>query len=823
MNVRPGGVLDGMRGVVDFSVSGGLIGGKSFSDLELQLESVGDGFRLKKLEVVLPGQSKLEIAGEVEADGEGPAFEGMFKLDTPDLRRFLNWSGYGGPLVPARGALRLLFASRIRLTSKRVEFIESSGKLGDAGFKGAFAHDLDIDSWKLEASVDALDLDRYLVPGKGVIDSSPLAVFLVRPSRWIKKFPALLRGKSDLAVKIGALIGGKKTYNDFEADLRFNNGDLAIHRISYKAGAQESVKMSGNIANLGSKPQTYMQINLAADSLSRVVPMTVIPDLPELERVFSGLGSANLDLQFTGVEDAKRVDMRLRGRGELASSKMQVEAAFSGVPERPGDGQISWRLQLENASARALLDQLHIPEAGAAWKGSGDKSRFEWNGKGTINLLLPFSARLYLPGAAFTLKGAIEKDKGYRFSDVRLNLKVEDSARLRERLTGRPASPAPVVPLTLTASLDGGKDDLVIAGASGAAGGAPYTAYGRVKLGGDYPEITLNLKPGRFDLPLLLGFLFDAELGAGDNQGGGGLSSAVLDAGRLHHFSLDLDLETPQLYLGRGLSVRRASLNLQVGAGSFEIQNLSGELMGASLRASLRLEDDGNGILQGRAGLAVSSLPLKSVFQGKGRRDVLLGLVSGKVELETRGRSLAGLVSALSGSGEVQMTDAEILLPDLFASSLVAGAAQNADELENAMKNSIGWRLAHYKTGPLRLRVVNGVLHIGKTPFVLGGGKGEFNVRADLLGRKLEAKWLFPLPDLKAAPQLGVSYSGPFPALDKQVDFSALKRYITGRRIEREARDSRKAATKTGGPAIPAGLIKQKVSDLPGLSGAVPE
>jgi hypothetical protein len=245
--------------------------------------------------------------------------------------------------------------------------------------------------------------------------------------------------------------------------------------------------------------------------------------------------------------------------------------------------------------------------------------------------------------------------------------------------------------------------------------------------------------------------------------------------------------------------------------------------MGASLRASLRLEDDGNGILQGRSGLALSSLPLTSVFQGKGGRDVLQGLVSGKMELETRGRSLAGLISALSGVGEIQMTDARVLLPDLFASSLVAGAAQSADELENAMKNSIGWRLANYKPAPLRLRVINGVLHIRKTPFSLGDGKGELNMRADLLERKLDAKWLFPLPNLKAAPQLGVSYSGPFPALDKQVDFSALKRFITRRRIEREAKDSRKAATKTTGPVIPAGLIKQKVTDLPGLSGAVPE
>ena len=812
-----------MESAIDIQVSGGLIGGKSFSDLDLKLESGGNGLRLKKLNVVLPGQTRFEITGQDGADGVGAVFEGAIKLDTPDLRIFLNWADLEGVLVPARGGVRLSLASRFRFAPGRLEFIESSGRLGEAGFEGSFVHNLKSNSWKLKASIDTLNLDHYFTPVKGTSKSPPLHFSLLRPSRWVNRFPTLLEGERDMSMKIGRLTLGARTYSNFEGNLRFNNGDLAVHRIVYSPAAGERVKMSGNIADLGSKPQSYMQINLDAPSLAKLIPAEVLPDLPELESILSGLGAARLDLQFTGVEDAKQVRVQLRGSGMLAGSTVKIETGFSGVPERVGDGQISWKLKVENSSATALLDQLHIPKAGAIWEAKGEKSLFEWKGKGSINLLLPFSARLHLPGASLSLMGTIEKDNIYRFSDVRLNLKVEDSARLRSRLTGRPVKSAAPVPLTLTASLDGGKDALVIAGASGAAGGAPYNAFGRIKLDGDHPEISLNLKPGRFDLPLFLGVLFDIDPGAGEGERRSGFSSAVLDVKRLHDVLLDLYVETPQLRLGRGLSLKRAILNLHTGSGRLEIRKLSGNLLGADLRATVRLEDDGNGILKGRSRLALAALPLESVFQGKGGREVLRGMLSGEVELQTGGRSLAGLISALSGSGKARISEGQGLFPDLFATSLVTQAAQNAGELEKAVTNSIGWRLAAFKPDPLSLRIRNGFLYIGDTPFAQGAGKGVFTMRASLSAGSLDAKWQFPLPDLEAAPRLGISYSGPFGALVHQIDFGPLKRFVTRRRIEREVEDTRKAGAKATESSIPAGLIKQKVTDLPGLSGAVSE
>ncbi len=815
----PAVLPEGLGGGIDLNIAGGLIGGKSFSELTLKLVSNGGKLSISGLNVMLPGQSGLKLAGDFIKEGTTPLFSGNFELETPDLRQFLNWVGYDGALKPQRGALRFSLASQIRLTPQRVELRQSSGKLGNAGFSGFFMHDHETSALRLKASINALDLDRYFKAGKDDPGFAPLSFSLVRPSKWAKRFPALLRGKSDLSLNIGELRHKGRVYKGFAGDLRFNNGDLAIHQIAYSTELDESVSLSGNIANLPTKPQTYLQIKLVTPSLARAVPAFVLHDLPELEGGLAGLGAADLDLRFTGVEDAKQVRMSLRGSGELAGAGAQIEAGFSGVPERAGDGQLNWRLRLENASARDLLDQLKIPKIGEPWGAGKGKGVFEWKGKGTINLLLAFSARLDLPGAKFSLKGTIEKDKSYRFSDVRFNLRLEDSAILERRLTGRAGRHSAKIPLTLSASLDGGRSDLVIAGASGAAGGAPYTAYGRMKLDGKRPEISLNLKPGRFDLPLLLEILFGVE-GANNDAGRvAGFPSSVLDASRLKRFALRLEVETPQMALSKNLFLKQAVLSLRTGSGVFEVQTLSGQLMSASLLGSVRLEDDGNGILRGQAGLVLENLRLKDILKSLDGREAVKGVVSLKADLETDGRSLAGLVSTLRGSSDIRMSGGEVLIPDLFASSLIAGAAQSADELEKAMKNSIGWRLTPYVPGALRARISNGVLRIENAAFAMNGGTGNFNLVTDFTARKLDARWQFPLPNLKDAPLLGIAYSGPYSRLAAQVDYSALMRFITRRQIEREAEESRKEAIKSKTDALPTGVIKQNVIDLPGLAG----
>ncbi len=806
----------GLEGEVGFKIAGGLLGGKRFSDFEAKVKSDGSQFSLAPFKVTLPGQSGFEVSGRFENSSDALGFNGSFALVTPDLREFSEWAGYSGVFAPGRGGLGFQIKSKISLDPQGVEFADLTGKLGGARFGGDFRRSFSGIGNKLDVDIERFDIDRYFAAKATNSAAAGLSFTPVRPSLWAKRFAVLLKGKSDLSVKIGKLSHGGAEYKNFSGDLRFNDGDLTIHRFSYETGRDKKLEISGSITDLGTRPQTHLQIKLKSADASGAVPDYILENLPELKRL--GLfGRAGLDLRFTGVEEGKRVRMELRGGGIIGGSKALIEADFAGVPERADDGQIKWRLELVNSSAGDLLDQLNIPGRGGGW--DAGEGVFEIKGRGAINLLMPFSASLLLPDMQVSLAGTIEKgEEKYRFSDARFNLKMQDFRLFERRLNGSFSGAQPV-PLYVTAALSGSMNDLVVAGASGAAGGAPFSAYGRMVLDGERPQIELNLKPERFDLPLVIGGLLNAR--ADEESAGGRLwSASPFDVERLHGFMLDLNMETAQLRLSDGMVLKNASFNARIGKGVFEVQTLAGQLMGGQLLGSASFEDDGSGALEGRLGVVLEGGRLAEIFKGAGAREIVEGAVSVKAELDARGRSLAGLVSSLDGPASISITGARLGVPDPFATALIAGAAHEAGDLERAMKNSIGWGASSYVLDKIRGRVSNGVLRIEEAAFVMDGRKGSFKLFSDFSTRNVDARWAFPLPGLKDSPLLTVVYSGPFSELRARADISALLRYVTGRRIEREAEDSRQKAIGGRNNIPPAGVIKKNVRTLPGLSGA---
>ncbi len=799
----------GLRGDVDLRIAGGLLGAKRFSDLEARIKSDGRQFSLAPFKLVLPGQSRFEVSGRFENTAETVGFSGNFGLATPDLRSFSQWAGYSGVFAPGRAAFGFEIKSKIRLNSQTLELADSQGKFGGAGFSGDFRRGFSSSGNRLNVSIERFDVDRYFAAAR-------LSFTPVRPSLWAKRFPVLLKGKSDLSVKVSNLSHGGEKYKNFSADLRFNDGDLTIHRFAYETGQDKKLEISGSITDLTTRPQTHLQIKLKSSDASGAVPGYILDNLPELEKGLGIFGPAGLDLRFTGREEGKRVSMKLRGGGTIGGSTALVEADFAGVPERAADGQVKWRLKLVNSSAGALLDQLRFPGSGGGW--AAGEGVFEIKGRGAINLLMPFSASLLVPNMQVSLAGTMEKEKNYHFSDARFSLEMQDLRLFERRLNGR-FSGADPVPLYVTASLSGSMDDLLVAGASGAAGGAPFSAFGRLVLDGRKPRMELNLKAERFDLPLVAGGLLNARGGVEDT-GSRGWSSSPFNVARLHGFVLDLNIETPQLRLSEAMVLKNASFNTRIGEGIFEVQTLAGQLFGGRLLGSASFQDEGTGALKGRAGIVLEGIDISEIFKGAGKREVVEGAMSLKAELDARGRSLAGLISSLDGSALITITGARLGVPDPVATAMIAREAHEAGELERAMKNSIGWRISPYVLDEIRARISNGVLRIEEAAFVMDGHKGSLNLFSDFSTRNVDARWVFQLPGLKDAPPLAVVYSGPFRGLRARPDISALLRYVTGRRIEREAEDSRQKAIGGKNDVRPAGVIRKNVKILPGLSGA---
>ena len=787
--------LPGIPGHIGFDVPGVILGGGVIRNLQLDADLVGTAWKIDQLTADLPGQTIVSLSGlfsrQEDENGKRNGFEGQARIRSDQPLAFSKWwlddAPTSGQLTPFDLSGQVLIKSdhiQVSDLDLSMEGDRASGYID--WYAGAPENERKGDALSINLDAERINLDAVMGVGS----------LLLRNSTGSR---APLQDIA-LDIETNQLVSGSFEGNSLSAKLRLAKGGVEIDQLSVDDFAGATISAHGFLQDLSSgTPHGKIEGKISADDLEGLSALIeqLVPDQPVASwfaRHQGAMSPADLSFSISGGNAERGLSAKLDGT--LGGGNASLEGGLDGALADWAKGDLDLSVDMDNPDGRKLLSLMGL-------------------GDGLIDLpKLSVSAKLkgaLADGAAFT--GSLKADDGALSYEGKMQF-TPDS---REGLTSKGqvafetddlapylmaagislSNPAESLPVSLKAALTLEDKALAVSQVKGQWNDQPVS--GALKL---TPRVNDRLLKGDIELGDMDGiWLGETVLGAGrltavDRNWPDLAFIAPVTTGNELPIKVDLSVKARSLELAapyifqqpsfslvwqdRGLSVRDFKALLQGGkvSGGLDLNNVEGE---AVLKTHLRIDN---------AALA----PL--VWERDGR-SVAHGQLGVNLDVESQGRSMAGLVSGLSGTGTFTLKDATLnyLNPSAFAQVIRAVDAGMELDNEDIRKAFI----SHMDAGSTEVSSVEGT-------FVIAGGalrasnieadadilKSRGNLVIDLPNQTLDGDWSIKVePNAEdavtgAQPEVGLAFSGPMEAPKRVVDVAPFTGYLTIRAFERE-------------------------------------
>lgn len=800
------------RTEASLSIEQATLGGDVVSNLVATLEQNQRQLNIKRLAAALPGGARLVTSGAFEGSQSGSRYIGRIDLRGASLARFSAWAGRGTSVaLPTRDAAFSVVGD-VALGSKEISGQHLTIDIGRNTLTGEL-------NWKAGAPQQiALNFEG------SEFDLTPLVPGEAEPVQALRELIAGLAGikganaavgatDADIRLHVDRLVVGATTFLDAVAELKLAAGNLTVPQLRLVSAEGYAVEVRGDIANLA-RPAAKGTLTwlLTADTAAGAGALARVAGLPG-------------DLVPSDKDAELLVPLRLAGRLQVGSKGPDSqELAVDGTLAhtriagtlRLGAHKASWRdrpadiaLTLEGPGVARLLARgaggLAANPPSQASGGDGD--RLVLRAIGTTKGGMTSLAVVESEGARAEYRGRASLD-----DDGRLGLDGELTMSIAE--LGRALGLAQIVHRTgLRGSVDGSvkvernADRLKLSAAGLRIAGIETSGTIAIEAAtrGVYP-VSGDLRLDQGSLP---GFfaLLTATQAAGRRSAERG-SASVWSEGALDLAMLDrlagsrLRMELARLALAPGLDVTEARVELAVKPGSLDIKLSESRALGGQVAGSLVLEKAAAGVRVVANGL-LNGLKLERLSPAGGQPTVAGGL-SGHVKAESTALSPRGLIVALSGSGEVLLSQARLNRWNPGAIGLAADAVLSAKgeiqpgslrpQLELALQAS-GVGLGSPK---LTVTLADGALRTAPLVLNVPNGRLTGRVAIDLDQLLIDGDWRIEPRNTPQPPGLStrseypgvtVAYSGPLAlvtGLEPKLDIEALEREVAVRKVERE-------------------------------------
>ncbi|MGX1096640.1 hypothetical protein ACSSVZ_000655 [Amorphus sp. MBR-141] len=777
------------QGVVTARLASVVAGGAVIEDIAAEARATEDGWRILSARARLPGATRVETSGLLRV-GEPISYDGEIGLASSEPGNFARWwRGGQGAAIPIRSDLGL--DGRIRVTAEEIAMpalqLTAAGTtlLGSLRYRtpkpdvrGAL--DLDLRAERLDAAplvalAQALAIDR---PDPAALSAVGSDVTLDLTADTARYAEAEGQGLTVAA----SLIDGAFTLERFEI------ADLAGARL---AG-------SGSFALAGDRPSGRLSGTLEATDMAGIAGLVaeVAPASPLarwLAATAPALAPADLAFEVSGQGMRRSSDVAVSLSGTAGGTDVAVSADMTGTREAWRNGSVSGRASLSNPSGDVLLSQLGFD---AIPVGDGAPSTLEVTVDGTPRTGLSSSLTARLVGVDVSADGTLSFPADEKPSiDASVAVTSDDVSALAIA-TGR-ALPVLVggTPVELRGRVAGSTDTVELSRLTGSVAGVRISGQATVDRTADPAKVRGGLRVGEVDGRLLSEFVLgpDAWSSAGDtvwpDQGFGPplLSGA----------EIALDVATDTLWAGSA-RIDDARFGLVLGPDRMRLDDVAGHYAGGDVAGNLALaRADGQATLATR--IALTGADFETLAWQHDGEPVATGTLDLTVEADAIGRSVSGMVSALSGSGTFALRDGVLrhLDPAAFRTAIDAADA-GADLQEAAVAEAFRRASAG---GSLRFDHISGTLAIAAGAVRVGevevgtdaatvDGSGLLDVAKWTASGSLGLSVVPPDPDLvpDTMADVNVSFSGPLPAPSATLDAGPLASYLTLRATEIERR-----------------------------------
>ena len=787
-----------------------VIGGGTAQDIGLAGHVSGAGLGIDSLTARLPGLSRLDASGELDADGGGK-FDGQVRLWGANLGGFANWAVPGAGVADKGGASSYLIDGAFAADASHFRAEHVRAEVSGTTVTGAVTY-ASAEPRALSVSLDSgrLDLAKLLdVP----IAGAALSALLTAPDAEAGKpaaggLRAMLSGDTHLDLRIGHLITAQGGLREVSAKLDRSNGRLDIPGIDFSTEGGLALHVEGALASKAGTAEGQLRLTLAAPdgkSLAEGARLAGYAELP------AGAASAlaalaplslagSLQIGGSGVE-GERLNLDGSANGSRATVSIDRDSSDADLL----GSRIDVAAGLGNADAGRLLAQLaaalgsNLPQATATGAG---KLTLRLSGVPQTGMVTTAALAAEALHGTFEGRSAIDEAGGIGFAGA-LDLEaVAAATAVSLAHLDHLLPPPPAGPLKFSAQVRRDAGKLAISDARATFGGETLTGAAQLDSTAAPPKLTANLATASLRLDKLLATLVPAD-GAGTHQTMQGATAPPsawpeqpLDFTALAGFAAEIEATAGKLTLPQGIDIADAKLTAVSSPGGLELTLAQGHFARGDISGHARLSKQTAGAgLELDAQLSGAQLDgLAGAAAGLPRPQGLFGLA---FKLEGQGLSPRDLASAAAGSGEFSISEGDIdgmspLAADAAARALLAdpSPAVIPAVLEyqlNAARFAVPFPMlgAHGA-----IVIADGAARFDRLKVQSSKADLEIATRVDLSTLRLASAFtLSPKPALASSPGLPpvqFAFEGPlaaFATVSPAIDAAALSRDLTARKL----------------------------------------
>ena len=775
-----------ITGRIAITIPSVIASGSLLQDFVLEAVASADHWRVDQLGLRLPGGTTLGISGRFWP-GDTPNFVGDIVLAAEQPSVFATW-WYGHDmsqhmLPPTTLELAAEFAEH-RVAFQDIQLTIGSQLLNGAINWAAAADETGFDTVTAALATNSFDFDQLRALGTIVL--GPEFGLTNGTTRYSVRFAAneLLAGEVAVeSVEVGIVVTPVGVeINDFVI------GNLDGARIS----------VNGELTNRpGDTPGGRLTITVAAEHLDGVVALArqLMPETELtgwLERRAPYLAPLNLQIIADGPEAAD-LAYAFAITGTAVETTIRAEIGLERGVADWAVGEADIVVDIDAVNATQLARQLGLFEPGETEAGAAAID-FTATGVPAGGLETHFQATL--TGVVITSDGILQTDglNPARFDGpIDITGNIEPLARLLGIATPTPGQEVPAV-INTELQAEGRAFDAVIAASSSIAG---RTVQGRLHLDEAGPgwNLTGNLGIDQVDLGWLTSWpLGIAALPTVDTEQP--WSPEPFPGPLVDTPSIGLDLNIARLIVSDQLTVANADIGFAIDGNQVRIELRDGALSTGLIRSEIVLDiRDGQANLEGR--LSLFDIPLEALVWQTGVQPAATGVVTSfHADFTAFGRSMAGLVANLTGTGTVEIDQGAF---NYFAAEAFDQTVQLVDEgatltgeaLRETFTGFLDAGRLEFGEQQINFSVTAGVVAPDRIIVDGGGARANGGGTIDLNRMTLDSTWQLMAvgeTDDGPQPQAQVSFAGPLGAPQRDVNVAALAAYLNVRRLQEAER-----------------------------------
>ncbi|QND63912.1 AsmA family protein [Mesorhizobium loti] len=784
-------------GTLEVKLPAVVAGDTTVRDVHLSAEPVDGGWSVKSFAATLPGRTTLEADGKLVLNVEGHfGFNGSLLLAVAQPSGFAAWLSKDVDeairRLPAAG-----FRAKVELSQKRQAFSDLELILGKAKFSGR------IDSSQPD---DAKPSVLMRLEG-GDLDVDGLAAFA---SIFVSDKGANRFADRDLdfQIKAGPVSAGGLTADTVDTALRLRDGLLEIDRLSVGGLAGASISATGRIKDFPASPTGKLDASVVAVDLKPLIDVAA-QHYPE-NAVLKGLASraaaypelfqdARVDLVASAADNGDgTTGLAVSGQGKAGGSAFSASLSGKGAVDKLLEAPVALTFNAKNPDATALLALYGLPALPLGMLGEAST---DIQAKGTLGGGLATSFSLASDDFKAGFEGTIADTPQGLAAKGKLSLDAADiEPWLMTSGIGLPGMGAGMS-TSLSAQGDYGNGLLVLDELSGAINEAAVSGDVNVdvKEGVDgkagVPHLAGALALDELDLDPMAVALFGDSAFLADKNGAdksGAWPATPFSQKSSLPFTADLDLTTAALAAGRFATAYDAAFSLKLDEEGIRVSDLKAKLLGGALTGLFELKNnDGTGLFTGQMKLAGADLA--NVLPDAG----ISGIGDFSTALSSSGKSVEGMVAALSGSGTATLKSLQVagVNPDAFPAFLAKADAIGRD-IDAAKTAGFAPDIASdgslaAKDTDIAFTVAGGTFRAPPISLDNPAATLSADITADLNTAMVSAKGAITYRPgdealVGSEPIVNFTAEGPFGAVKREFDSEPLAQFLTQRALEKE-------------------------------------